>query len=64
MTSENVGSLPDKQPLLDLLKSARTSTDIARAFKYLEEREDSLNRLTAADLTARAFGETPDAAQH
>ncbi|MCX4546437.1 hypothetical protein [Streptomyces sp. NBC_01565] len=64
-TSENTDpEQQDNQPLLHLLESARTSTDIAAAFKHLEEREDSLTRLTAAELTARTFGDAPDAAQH
>ncbi|MFJ3206039.1 hypothetical protein [Streptomyces sp. NPDC086989] len=65
VNSENVDSeQKDKQPLLHLLDSARTTTDVARAFEYLEEREGTSTQLSAAELAARAFGETPDAAQH
>lgn len=64
VNTENADSeQKDKQPLLHLLDSARTTTDVAQAFEYLEEREGTRSRLSAAKLTAEAFGDSPDAAQ-
>ncbi|MFA7766389.1 hypothetical protein [Streptomyces sp. NRRL S-448] len=52
-----------EQQLLDLLETVQTAADMARSFKYLEERDGSLTRLTLAGLAAKAFGDTPDTAQ-
>ncbi|MFJ5811152.1 hypothetical protein [Streptomyces sp. NPDC093093] len=53
----------DRRRLLALLETVQTLGDMAASFKQSQEHEGSSFRPTIAELTTRAFGDTPDTAQ-